>query len=211
MEDISYLENHDDDFHVYPSHNSPNQTNSVLSHRENQVNFVIDMFHQRLEQLQSQSQSQPRSHLSNNSRFMHQLGSQEPNANEPDDFSEWEVLLNPDIESGHYEMLFGQFVDNDASYLGRPPASITTVENLLSVVITDNDDMENNNTVCAVCKDEIEVGFTAKQLPCAHRYHGDCIVPWLQIRNTCPVCRHELLTDDLEYERRKAELASHDE
>ncbi|KAI3511673.1 hypothetical protein L1887_18830 [Cichorium endivia] len=79
------------------------------------------------------------------------------------------------------------------------------VKNLLSVVIT-HGDFEKNATLCVVCKDEIEVGLMAKQLPCTHRYHGDCILPWLGIRNTCLICRHELLTDDSEYERRKAEI-----
>ena len=46
------------------------------------------------------------------------------------------------------------------------------------------------------------------QLPCSHRYQGDCIVLWLRIRYMCHVCRFELLTDDVEHERRKAERAA---
>ncbi|XP_076938101.1 uncharacterized protein LOC143606106 [Bidens hawaiensis] len=99
-------------------------------------------------------------------------------------------------------MLFGQFLDTDS---GRPAASTTVVENLSSVVIK-----SENSALCAVCKDEIAVGFMANKLPCHHVYHGECIVPWLGIRNTCPVCRYELLTDDVEYERRKAERAGSD-
>ncbi|PWA90384.1 Zinc finger, RING/FYVE/PHD-type [Artemisia annua] len=136
--------------------------------------------------------------------------------------TDWEVLLNvhnfePNVDyeddeyeahnNREYEMFFGQFGDNDLSCLGRPPASKAVVENLLTVVMT-KEDVEKNDTICAVCKDEVEVGKIATQLPCSHRYHGDCIVPWLGIRNTCPVCRFELLTDDVEYERRKAERAA---
>ncbi|KAK1435871.1 hypothetical protein QVD17_01643 [Tagetes erecta] len=131
---------------------------------------------------------------------------------------EWEVFLNVDnLEGNHdladqfddyndveHEMLFGQFVDNGDSVLVQPPASKRVVDSLMTVVMTTKD-IEDNNTHCAVCKDEIDVGEMAKQLPCSHHYHGDCIVPWLRIRNTCPVCRHELPTDDPNYERRKAE------
>ncbi|KAJ0829350.1 putative transcription factor C2H2 family [Helianthus annuus] len=133
----------------------------------------------------------------------------------------WEVFLNvgdlegnPDLEDqfddyndAEHDMLFGQFSDNVDSALVQPPASKRAVDDLLSVTMTIKDH-EDNNAHCAVCKDEIGVGEMAKQLPCAHHYHGDCIVPWLRIRNTCPVCRHELPTDDPGYERRKAERAA---
>ncbi|GAV56510.1 zf-RING_2 domain-containing protein [Cephalotus follicularis] len=145
---------------------------------------------------------------------------------------EWEVLLNannldtnsemgnhgevyfadpdPDyyIYTTEYDMLFGQFAENENALMGRPPASKSVIENLPDVVLT-QEDVQNNNGLCAVCKDEIAVGEKAKHLPCSHRYHGDCIVPWLGIRNTCPVCRFELLTDDADYERRKRQRAGH--
>ncbi|GJT17460.1 zinc finger, RING/FYVE/PHD-type containing protein [Tanacetum coccineum] len=112
---------------------------------------------------------------------------------------EYEVYNNRD-----YEMFFGQFGENDAACLGRPPASKALLENLFTVVMT-KEDFEKKDTICAVCKDEVGVGKMTTQLPCSHRYHGNCIVPWLGIRNTCPVFRFELLTDDVEYERRKSE------
>ncbi|KAE8716445.1 RNF181 protein [Hibiscus syriacus] len=138
---------------------------------------------------------------------------------------EWEVLLNANnletaaemdenaepffadlhdyIDSAEYEMLFGQFAENENVFIRKPPASKSVVENLPSVVVT-QEDVVNSNALCAVCKDEVNLGEKMKQLPCTHRYHRDCIVPWLGIRNTCPVCRHELPTDDADYERRKS-------
>lgn len=141
-----------------------------------------------------------------------------PTTTEANNYNEWEVFLNvhnleanPDLEGqfedyndAEHEMLFGQFADNGDSGLVQPPASKKAVENLPSVVMT-LEHVEKNNTLCAVCKDEIGVGEKAKQLPCIHHYHEDCIIPWLCIRNTCPVCRHELPTDDPDYESRKAE------
>ena len=42
-------------------------------------------------------------------------------------------------------------------------------------------------------------------MPCEHHFHKDCLIPWLKERNSCPVCRYELPTDDEDFERRKRE------
>ncbi|KAL6543685.1 hypothetical protein OROGR_010182 [Orobanche gracilis] len=49
--------------------------------------------------------------------------------------------------------------------------------------------------VCAVCLDEFsgDIG-RAVYLPCAHRFHEDCIEKWLRNCRKCPVCRFEIPT-----------------
>ncbi|XP_010423131.1 PREDICTED: E3 ubiquitin-protein ligase CIP8-like isoform X2 [Camelina sativa] len=133
----------------------------------------------------------------------------------------WEVLLNHTLEinfdvenrelyivgdhddqTTEYEMLFEQFADAEVSVLGLPPTSKSFLKNL-PMVRLDGESNDDGVVVCAVCKDEMNIGNEAVQLPCNHKYHSECIVPWLKVRNTCPVCRHELPTDDAEYEQRK--------
>ncbi|KAK8616528.1 hypothetical protein V6N13_018076 [Hibiscus sabdariffa] len=77
---------------------------------------------------------------------------------------------------------------------GPPPAAASAIEALPMVKITENHLI--NSTHCPVCKDEFVVNGEAKELPCKHLYHSDCIVPWLSIHNTCPVCRYEIKDDN---------------
>merc|ERR1712228_905925 len=75
--------------------------------------------------------------------------------------------------------------------------------------MTDNDteeqkknDMDDNKAKdCAVCKDKFKRKELLIELPCHHRFHKDCILPWLNIRNSCPTCRHRLPTDNQFYEQ----------
>lgn len=145
---------------------------------------------------------------------------------------EWEVLLatnslgslavddddDPDggidtyfLDEAYDDVLFGQLAaeaaDHEPPGKGGRPAAKAAVEGLPTVVVAEAD-AARGDAMCAVCKDGVEAGERARRLPCAHLYHDGCILPWLAIRNTCPLCRHELPTDDPEYEKWKAGRAA---
>lgn len=113
------------------------------------------------------------------------------------------------VYAAEYDVLFGQFLENENALKGSPPAAKSAVESL-PVVELSEEEVLAKNVACAICKDEITLEEKVRRLPCSHCYHGDCILPWLGIRNTCPVCRFELPTDDPEYEQRKVHRAAHD-
>ncbi|CAI9113340.1 OLC1v1013922C1 [Oldenlandia corymbosa var. corymbosa] len=100
------------------------------------------------------------------------------------------------------EQLIQQLAENDPNRYGTPPAAKSAVEGLPVIKMTE-ELLESDSSQCAVCKDSFELGEEAKQMPCKHIYHSDCILPWLELHNSCPVCRYELPTDDPDYESRR--------
>ncbi|KAF1859280.1 hypothetical protein Lal_00009864 [Lupinus albus] len=95
---------------------------------------------------------------------------------------------------------FSQIEVNGFGQIGNPPASKAAVESMPTVEIAEQHvDVE---THCAVCKEAFELGSEAREMPCKHLYHSDCIIPWLSMRNSCPVCRHELPADQNPVENR---------
>ena len=72
-------------------------------------------------------------------------------------------------------------------YRGNPPASKFAIENLTESTLADC--AEDG---CSVCQDEMEKGAVVLRMPCGHRFHRLCLVPWLAEKNTCPVCRCEI-------------------
>ncbi|RCV42400.1 hypothetical protein SETIT_9G213500v2 [Setaria italica] len=102
------------------------------------------------------------------------------------------------------EQLIEQLAENDPNRYGTPPAAKSALSSLPDVVVTDAMVAAAEGAECAVCKEDFSPGEVAKQMPCKHIYHNDCIVPWLELHNSCPICRFELPTDDPDYEGRKA-------
>ncbi|KAL1803590.1 hypothetical protein DCAR_0935286 [Daucus carota subsp. sativus] len=94
-----------------------------------------------------------------------------------------------------------QLAEDDPEQYGTPPASRTAVEGLPDVVVDDKL-LGSYSAQCAVCHDDFEKDMVVKQMPCKHVYHSECLLPWLELHNSCPVCRYELPTDDPDYENR---------
>jgi hypothetical protein len=76
---------------------------------------------------------------------------------------------------------------------------------------------------CAICLDEFENKEKVRVLPCKHRFHEDCLVPWLTERHSsCPLCKFDVLQhildqegnkdggDDKEQDAAEVETGSHD-
>ena len=107
-----------------------------------------------------------------------------------------------------FDRLLDQLSQIEINSLGRsapnPPASKAVVESMPSVEI--NETHVVSETYCAVCKEAFEIGHEAREMPCKHIYHSDCILPWLAMRNSCPVCRHELPVDNSEEEEAEEEI-----
>eukprot|EP00547_Thalassionema_nitzschioides_P017661 CAMPEP_0194251594 /NCGR_PEP_ID=MMETSP0158-20130606/25710_1 /TAXON_ID=33649 /ORGANISM="Thalassionema nitzschioides, Strain L26-B" /LENGTH=346 /DNA_ID=CAMNT_0038988769 /DNA_START=169 /DNA_END=1209 /DNA_ORIENTATION=- len=47
-------------------------------------------------------------------------------------------------------------------------------------------------TCCPICIEEYEADEDLRQLPCHHKFHTECIVPWLERHSVCPMCKVEV-------------------
>ncbi|KAJ4872974.1 RING/U-box superfamily protein [Raphanus sativus] len=96
-----------------------------------------------------------------------------------------DYLARPEFDS-----LLRNLADNDLiRRQGTLPARKEAVENLPTVKVCEP-------LQCSVCLEDFEKGSEAKEMPCKHKFHNRCIVPWLELHSSCPVCRYELPPDD---------------
>lgn len=51
---------------------------------------------------------------------------------------------------------------------------------------------------CTICISPFENGEVLSCLPCDHRFHEECIVPWLDRSSTCPLCKRDATHQDLQ-------------
>lgn len=100
----------------------------------------------------------------------------------------------------NYEQLLHELLMAGPGSRGTPPTGKRVLQKLLdSKRLVSKEDV-TTKLDCAVCKDWMAEGTFAIELDCSHTFCEDCILPWLKQRNSCPVCRLEMETDDVEYE-----------
>lgn len=70
---------------------------------------------------------------------------------------------------------------------GQHPANPTSIRNLVTIAVTS--EIITHNPTCTVCQEDLKLREIVKKLKCQHCFHEDCIMPWLNVQNTCPMCR----------------------
>jgi len=103
------------------------------------------------------------------------------------------------------------FINNmQNQHQGNPPASKTAIEKLKHFKMekkyckkSDADPNKLEFPECSICLMEVNEGQDTILLPCGHMFHDKCVTKWLEIHNTCPLCRFELPTDNIDYERQR--------
>ena len=83
---------------------------------------------------------------------------------------------------------------NNLEGSGPPPLSQRDISLIPSVQVSADDVAKSMQ--CSVCMEDFRVSEPVRRLPCAHLYHTDCIVPWLQMHGTCPICRKAISVAD---------------
>ena len=100
--------------------------------------------------------------------------------------------------------LMNSYGDETNNRYGSPPAAKSEIEKLNKYIINQEIlEKFGNENICPICKEEFELKMKVMELPCKHYFHEDCLLPWLKMHDSCPICRLELKTDDEDYEKMK--------
>lgn len=99
------------------------------------------------------------------------------------------------------DLLLQHLAENDPNRYGTPPAQKEAIEALPAVKIQEN-------LQCSVCLDDLEIGTEAKEMPCKHKFHSGCILPWLELHSSCPVCRYQLPADESKLDSERSRSSS---
>ncbi|RLM69120.1 hypothetical protein C2845_PM17G00320 [Panicum miliaceum] len=110
-----------------------------------------------------------------------------PSSDEEDDIDDDLDIANPVQSYGDGERRGPFAVPPAPAVVFVPaPAPAASIDALPAVEVSEP------GAVCAICKEELPLAAAARRLPCGHLYHSSCIVPWLEVHNSCPICRSRL-------------------
>lgn len=95
------------------------------------------------------------------------------------------------------DLLLQHLLENDPNRYGTPPAQKEAIEALPTVAVKES-------LQCSVCLDDFQIGSEAREMPCKHKFHHGCILPWLELHSSCPVCRYQLPADELKLDSERS-------
>lgn len=81
-------------------------------------------------------------------------------------------------------MAFPRLIEVENQHRRHQPASEQSIALIDSKLIDSAQETE-----CTVCTCFLKNAEIAKVLRCGHCFHENCLIPWLKLKNSCPVCR----------------------
>ncbi|KAI1135894.1 hypothetical protein F5Y05DRAFT_393765 [Hypoxylon sp. FL0543] len=89
--------------------------------------------------------------------------------------------------------------DRDGPSPSAPPVTAPESSAQGPAAATSDEDEANDGQIeddhlgCSICTEDFSVGQDVRVLPCDHKFHPQCIDPWLvNVSGTCPLCRLDL-------------------
>jgi hypothetical protein len=105
------------------------------------------------------------------------------------------ALLNRDFNGDDYEML--RQLDQHAVVPLHQGADDAQIQRLPLHTVTAQEVRDNEQGAesagganrCNICLGPYEEGESVRTVRCLHKFHAECIDPWLRTNPTCPICK----------------------
>ena len=97
------------------------------------------------------------------------------------------LLLNNEQGDHFLEALLDNLLISEMDRTGPPRMDKKEIDELPTVKVTPQH--VDHKIKCCVCREDFMLHESVLQLRCEHIFHNDCIIPWLELRATCPLCR----------------------
>ena len=99
--------------------------------------------------------------------------------------------LNDFVDGSGFDLLLQHLAQiSPSGYASvNPPTKKEAIEEMENLI-------NNEKLQCTICLEDVEIGIIVKEMPCMHKFHCECIVSWLKLHSSCPVCRFQMPCED---------------
>jgi hypothetical protein len=84
-------------------------------------------------------------------------------------------------------------VDLDEEVIRPVPEEYIDLLPVSTFTIANKENFSDENKLCTICQEHYEVGESYLVLPCMHKFHKACISQWFKTKDTCPICKANVI------------------